>query len=886
MTTPKRPSLRTLAALVLCATGLAMPAAAAKAPQPAAAACPGVERRSKARLEHGLVVCEQKSGTAAVGRCSAAQWKKYTARLRRQGCSAAPAADAGPTGPGRLLPHPILVALRAQGVSADDLATADTEARAAHLALRVLLRRIVGTLDRPSRKFTVADVAQGLLPFRDELRAAIDRVEKAEKILGAVESSLWGGFVTDPALPWLIDEPLRAAVEQLQVELRRFLGPDWHTVVDDLRTMPGCAGDVIGDRLVAAAGETMIAATSDRDEQAAALGRFSAQLACLATQQNAFLDATLTASYEIVATRLRRAGLERLVPAFTRLVAPLQVLVLDTVKHRGENAFAWHWFVDHRDELLDEVDRLGWPTENVVWLYDRISGRMIGFPPCAGAATGRCVDLAAFIRSLADPRALGLGDCALSGMVAAGPRTAGGSSVYACPSLDCTAPASGGGKGAGAKGGRSALGGLGAFFGGSTPPDVSRLPWSQLSSQDITTMRGFSCGGASGGAGGGAGGGSGSDNGGGTQGPGGSLGNWGGDRECFDQALNAPRDPFHAYARCAIGATGAGPSLADPLSQALQGVPMGSQCSPIADGAGSTGSSGGGSATTTTVPATSTTAPPVTTTTQPSLGDQLLDALSNALTVLGFTSSAPSPSAAGAVVSTEIELLKPSNAKTFYDTLAAITDDRLRQDCAGEFISAATCGVLAKMSPADQADYYKWLNQKDCADPESCDSGCTSLDRQVMERTQACDQQFLDDLTPRGPGAHDPGSIIHPSPEADTGTLPNDPLLACLLGNGPQGGGMDLSCAFVTCVNGAASARSASACCGAASPTIGVSVSVIIDQRTCERALCGGGEAVVADSVGSCGCGTVSPSRGSNPGPSGPTPTPGPPQGGGKPAKH
>src|SRR5262249_61818666 len=89
------------------------------------------------------------------------------------------------------------------------------------------------------------------------------------------------------------------------------------------------------------------------------------------------------------------------------------------------------------DTLEDGVARLGWPTDDVLWLYDRVEGRMVGF--CTVGASDGCVDLPTLLDSLVDPNALGLGDCALSGMVAAGVRGPAGSGRHAGPSA-CPPP--------------------------------------------------------------------------------------------------------------------------------------------------------------------------------------------------------------------------------------------------------------------------------------------------------------------------------------------------------------------------------------------------------------------------------------------------------------
>src|SRR6185369_6271019 len=109
--------------------------------------------------------------------------------------------------------------------------------------------------------------------------------------------------------------------------------------------------------------------------------------------------------------------------------------------------------------------------------------------PQCGADPRRCVDVPAFLDSLVDPRALGLGNCAFAGMVAGGLKQAAGASLYACPSADCDAGASTPGKGGiggiGTRPPRPGSGGFGAGGSGGGPSGnggaaSGGLPWSDL----------------------------------------------------------------------------------------------------------------------------------------------------------------------------------------------------------------------------------------------------------------------------------------------------------------------------------------------------------------------------------------------------------------------
>jgi hypothetical protein len=853
-------------------------AAAASSPK----ACAAVARKAKARLAQSVIACGRRDLTTEIGRCGADRWKQYTDRLAQRGCAATADTRA------KRIRHPVVARIQSE-FSADDLAAADVEAREAHLALCRLLERLLRTAD--AARHGHLDSLAALQRLAQDLADAMARYDDADATLAAVEEAIWHGFAGDPSLAWLIDEPLRAATQQMQIELRRLLGPEWQTEIVALRDEPGCRGDLIGDRMIAAYGDAVLASGSGRSGEAAALGRIAGQLACLSIRQTALVDVAVSVAADRVEQLLDEAGLARIRGDFARIVAPVQLLVLDTVKIAGDHAYAWHWFVERHDLLLDEVARHGWATSDVVWLYDRIDGRMIGFPPCdAESAFGRCVDQRAFLDSLVDPRALGIGDCALSGMVAGGLRHAGGLDRYACPSTDCGTASSGKGTSIGGTTGGARTPAFPSFGGGGTASGSHDLPWGGLTSSDLSIMRGFGCGGASVGGGGGSS--SGDDGGGGSQGPGGSLGDWGGRQECVQQALQAPRDPYSVYVRCVADVA------ADQRAQALDftGVPMGPDCKPgvAAPSGGSTPPSGG--STTTTAPASSATTStvvstdPTTTTAPPSASppcvptgffDAIQKMVDCGLAPLSkyLTGDTPTPSAAGAVVSTEIELLKPANAKTFIDTSAAVLQHNIDLNCAAGVYSDDMCAQLADMKPGEQAEYLRNHGHMDCADPEQCESDCTTLDAQVMQRMEDCQQELTNTLAPPPGGQNAPGTRIRPSPESDPGHLPDDPFLDCLLA-GADGAptGIDLGCALVSCVNPGAT-RTGSACCGAATPTIGVSLARIITERTCETVHCTDGQSVVADGLGDCGCGNGVPlSGGGNPNPAPSPEAPRPPR--------
>jgi hypothetical protein len=207
-----------------------------------------------------------------------------------------------------------------------------------------------------------------------------------------------------------------------------------------------------------------------------------------------------------------------------------------------------------------------------------------------------------------------------------------------------------------------------------------------------------------------------------------------------------------------------------------------------------------------------------------------------------------------------IELAKPENAQNFYNTGGSILQNRIDQNCALGSLSETQCAKLATMPPGEQAEYLRAIGKmKDCADPEECESECTTPAGQAMERMEDCQEALTDALLPDGP---DPDDLVTmPTPDDDTGAGPTDPLAQCLLASADDGGsgGLDLECALVSCADGVAStARAGSACCGgSASPRLGVSVGQLLIERTCLAVQCADGEMTVADDLGACGCDSV-----------------------------
>lgn len=703
----------------------------------------------------------------------------------------------------------ILIRLRTEGDPVSHVSDLDKAALEAGADLRGLLDEMEKTV-RKSPNASEKKLAKKLRrKYKKSLLRLTGRYEKAEGLLRSAEKSMWKGFIGgDLAKPAIVDEPLAAALLQLQIELRRTLGVRLHTEVRNLADMPGCAGDLILDRLIARYGAAVLSVKDDRSTEVEVLRQIATQLACISAEQSRRLDYALYAAYFRAFEKLDDAGLGSLQGKFARLVAPLMLLVHDTVKHRGHAAASWYWWNEHRLILEDEVGRLGWATGDVYWMYDRIDGALIGYPACADSGPDLCVHPDVLFDSLRDPAALGLGDCALSGMIASGVASMGGrGDRYAC-SQDCSDVSGGDAfdRFGGGKLGRGSLGNVrgtrGSGFAGSLVNDSlgssgNDMPWYGLTSGDFSAMQ-SECNGGAGGTGGGADGG--------TQGPGGSLGGWGGIEECMDEFLSQPASPFHAHAQCVVDSVGENDPL--DLSSAFQGVPMDPKCT-IADGGGeddapTDGDAGdGGDAVD---------AGDTGDVEEESLGQKVWNAIKT------FFSIPTSPSGPGGVVGVELELLDPENGQKIYDTAGAVIRNRLELAHAAGEISAAEYDVLKDQKPGEIREYLNHKGIKDCANPEDCSDSCTGLNSQMAARRE-CDQQFLEDITPpEYQGSNDPNDpdhVINWGPDGNPNEQGQiDGVLGCMIDQAGNGGpSANPQCGLVTCTEGLSTSWSAANCC-------------------------------------------------------------------------
>lgn len=271
-------------------------------------------------------------------------------------------------------------------------------------------------------------------------RAALrSQYEKLEVAVSATRDKLWRTLPYTRAGPVMVADPLMLAMLDLHIEIRRALGPNHRTYVPGLIADPGCAGDIVADRLVFAYSQAAMrreeTGVNDTPDEVIALRDMAAQIACLSVRQLAELEAAVTKGSAAVIGRMQTHRGE-LIPAFVQRLAPVQLLIFDARKHRGQRSFAWRWFYQHGPQL--KAARTGWGTDGHIYVWDRVLASLVGFPGCIPTApVPNCVDLASFIDSLGDPRAIGLGDCALAGMLAFGRTRIDGENRYSCPWAPC-----------------------------------------------------------------------------------------------------------------------------------------------------------------------------------------------------------------------------------------------------------------------------------------------------------------------------------------------------------------------------------------------------------------------------------------------------------------
>jgi hypothetical protein len=633
-----------------------------------------------------------------------------------------------------------------------------------------------------------------------EWLTAAGAATQTELDLNRARDQAWDAVTLQPAAALLINQPLTLAMLDLHIEVRRRLGSTFHTVVPGLVSDQGCRGDLVAERLIyrygasvsAPLGATAPATTADLD----ALAR---QVACLGAAQLAELERALSGGFADVRGRMEARNLNGMVPAFARVVAPVQVLVLDARKHRGAASLSWEWFAAYGAVIEQDVALAGWPTGHLL-LWNRRQGVLVGYAACpAGRVQPGCVDFRTFLRSLQDPRALGAGDCAFAGMVNRGIEPLKNGDRYTCPTLSCepsaaiasptTSPSSTSSTASGVvpKGGLS-----------SDKRQGLQSLWPQLTGSDLDVM-GSVCRMAS------------ADMQGGMLDP----------AQCTGDTEG---NPFEQHAACIVEAIGV--NTPPQIGGELQGVPMGTNCA-LADGGSETPQT----------PAPKTEEPK---TEEPKTDEKpwyeklrdLFTTSSGTGTSTGAATpepkAVPRPQARQLEEGNEYEL----NGKGVNIKATALHDQqtgefvRFRIEITGDPKAAIDLAAREAMEPdsdpyiallADQIEAMS-RKQQDCADPLACTNDCTAVG-QMMSAAQACTDDLLSALA-TAMGKPDKSKLVkrldivsYPRPDAETGGEDVDGGM-CMPGD--LGGGaparQPIGCGLILCADTLAAGMGTSGC--------------------------------------------------------------------------
>lgn len=634
---------------------------------------------------------------------------------------------------------------------------------------------------------------------------------EAELLLDAELIAAWDGVRIPKAGPVVADKAQKLALLELEILVRRVVGPTLHTEVAGLATGHGCRGDMVKDGMLGAYAAAAVAPVApgfaSGDAEADALRRIAAQIACLSGRQLSLLDTGMAISFDILGRRLAQRGHGQLVPGVARAIAPVMLLLADAQKHLGESASSLRWFAANAPGLRVEVRRLGWSARRTVFLYDRRTGRLRGIPECAGATTASCVDPMVLLESVLDPHSMGGGLCAFSGMIAGGVSGSGRAARYTCAPVECKSAAA-----APNPEEKAALDAIRsrwptAFQGssdGQMKLELCGKPWSPLSLEGTAS------------------------------------------EDCVTDLSPANPDPFDTYLACVADSV-AGPSI-DGSIEALRGVPMGLGCTLFdgAEGASAPATGRGGSTSDRGVTAT--------------LG-LIWDALKGSWDDLGRTYAGGAQPAggvsasAGALVGLAKQLLSKEGAEA-EGGLAEVIKELVARKLwdTGQFEDYYRAHG---MKPADGVEFSKRVGAgaKSCSDPARCSSDCTGLSTQITKAT-ACSSALVNDVMARAglpprtvPPTRDLGRVSNWGPDGRPESGADQGPNACL-GRGSRTE-RALSCGVVLCNDTVSLAPSPTACCAGRVATATVT-------NRCLTTDCAAGENPTFDpATGRCTCAAV-----------------------------
>ena len=238
-------------------------------------------------------------------------------------------------------------------------------------------------------------------------------------------SIAWGELKAlefNPNNPLVIAGPMRLAALTFQKELEKNLGPSF---VSEVRGLPSISytGDITSNKLFFEYVETLMdfksLTPSSPMETWGVLEKITTQIVSLSANQLIDLDFAIYDAFQVSSARLKEIGIDE--NEFLRVMTPAFLLVYDATKHYGLNSQIYRLYKENGAGLMTLVGQKGL-SMNYLPAYDRISGALVGMPICEKGkmAEDGCVDPKTLMESLQEPRALGLGDCALGSMLAKG----------------------------------------------------------------------------------------------------------------------------------------------------------------------------------------------------------------------------------------------------------------------------------------------------------------------------------------------------------------------------------------------------------------------------------------------------------------------------------
>lgn len=249
----------------------------------------------------------------------------------------------------------------------------------------------------------------------------------------------------EPMLRRIADESehnVRTALAMWTDQLRAALPPEMHTVVAGLVDDPDCQGDIVKDRLIERYFDALFSNTDDQPAQiVAALSALARQSACLGSRQSAVLASTLYATYNQVREDLHQRGSDAIIPYLAQAASQPLLLFYDVEKYRGAASPLARWFAENREILKQGVLAQRHPAIwHRLWLYDRRSGRLLGYKHSWNPRDENDIDLVRFWTSISSLESLGNYGCSFMEMVGRGANSVG----YFCSGSKCktqTAPA-------------------------------------------------------------------------------------------------------------------------------------------------------------------------------------------------------------------------------------------------------------------------------------------------------------------------------------------------------------------------------------------------------------------------------------------------------------